>query len=719
MSRHLACRCYQIMYILKCIQIGVFVNYKLTTFSLLLAVTATLTGCSTHPSYSTSDIHQAEEQKGMVVIEAEHFSSQVQDDVRKWMIFSKDSPSHQLADIDPMHYANASEGKYIEILPDTRTNHNDKLIKGQNFSNMPGKIAVLSYPVKFSTPGKYYVWARAFSTGSEDNGVHIGLNDEWPESSQRLQLCKGKQKWTWSSAQRVKTNHCGVPNTISVTIPTAGVHNIMISMREDGFELDQLLLTQDKSFRPQGIAPQKPVQNTTTASKAESSTRPNVLFILADDHRWDMLGKFHSIVKTPNLDQLANQGTVFKNAFVTTPICASSRVSILTGLTERTHDFTFSRPKTGSVESANMYPNILKQAGYNTAFVGKYEIGISGDNDERFDFFKPLLQAKTAEYNGKTLPQTYYIAELAKEFIGQPEQSAAPWVMAVNFWDPHAHDIDQIDQYHYPEEFESWYDDVTIPEAKFSDDETYDALPDFLKRSIGRVRWQYRYSTPDMYQRMVKRYYRAISGVDKAVGMIYEKLQQTGMADNTVIVYMGDNGYNLNERQLAGKWFGWEEDLRVPLIVYDPRNPVDQGQEIDKMVLNIDIPSTIIDLSGGTIPSTYQGESFLPLLDQSQSTPWRDEFFFEHMYQPKRVFIPPTVGIRTEQWKYVDFYKNDFEQLYDLVNDPEEKYNLIDELEHQAIVKELSDKVDQYIQQYEAQRTLEVKQRESFINVRN
>ncbi|MBT4883364.1 MAG: hypothetical protein HON44_05250, partial [Glaciecola sp.] len=106
----------------------------MTTFSLLLVVTATLTGCNTHPSHPSSDTHQAQEKNGMVVIEAEHFSSQLQDDVRKWMVFSKDSPSHQLADVDPMHYADASEGRYIEILPDTRTNHNDKLIKDQNFT---------------------------------------------------------------------------------------------------------------------------------------------------------------------------------------------------------------------------------------------------------------------------------------------------------------------------------------------------------------------------------------------------------------------------------------------------------------------------------------------------------------------------------------------------------------------------------------------------------
>lgn len=452
--------------------------------------------------------------------------------------------------------------------------------------------------------------------------------------------------------------------------------------------------------------------------KAPQEKAPNILFILSDDHRWDLIGKYHPVIKTPNLDELANKGTVFKNAFVTTPICATSRVSILSGLTERTHDFTFGRPKTGQVESANMYPNILKQGGYQTAFIGKYEIGISGDNNERFDFFKPMLHNKTEMYKGQELPQSYYIAAVAKDFIEQAQQSDKPWSMAVNFWNPHALDKDEVDQYHYPEEFEDMYADVTIAPAKLSDDATYEALPEFLKRSIGRVRWQFRFSTPQMYQKMVKRYYRAISAVDKSIGMIYDKLEEAGMADNTIVIYMSDNGYKLNERQLAGKWFGWEEDLRVPLIIYDPRNQVSHGQEIQKMVLNIDIPSTIVDFAGLQAPATYQGQSLLPLINQQKNIDWRDEFFFEHMYQPKRVFIPPTVGIRTERWKYVDFYKNDYQQLYDLQNDPEEKLNLIDDEKHQDVVSRLSNRVDDYIKKYESQRSEEVKQRESFINVR-
>lgn len=188
-----------------------------------------------------------------LVIEAEDFASQHLDDKRRWLVISKDTAEHNYADPDLPHFQTASGGQYIEILPDTRVNHYDSLIRGENFSEAGGEVAVLTYPTYFTHPGTYYVWSRAFSSGSEDNGMHIGLNGEWPQSSQRVQFCQGKHQWSWSSAQRTKDNHCGIPNTITLDIPTKGVHTVMVSMREDGFELDKLILTQDKAYQPKGI----------------------------------------------------------------------------------------------------------------------------------------------------------------------------------------------------------------------------------------------------------------------------------------------------------------------------------------------------------------------------------------------------------------------------------------------------------------------------------
>ncbi|MDO6719840.1 hypothetical protein Q4575_10530 [Psychrosphaera sp. 1_MG-2023] len=229
--------------------------------ALIICLLAFITGCNSHPALaSTMYVAKSSlntpssmvENTNLIAIEAENFASQHLDHKRRWLVMSEDTSTHNYPDADLPHYETASGKSYIEILPDTRVNHYETLVRGENFSAQGGNVAVLTYPVYFDKPGKYYVWSRAFSTGSEDNGVHIGLNGHWPETSQRVQFCHGKHKWTWSSAQRTIGNHCGVPNTISVNVPTKGVHTLMISMREDGFELDKLLLTQDVNYQPRG-----------------------------------------------------------------------------------------------------------------------------------------------------------------------------------------------------------------------------------------------------------------------------------------------------------------------------------------------------------------------------------------------------------------------------------------------------------------------------------
>ena len=183
------------------------------------------------------------ESEGMVVVEAEHFSTQELTKTRKWYQVDKHYRNSTTSDDEP-HYQSASGNAYLEILPDTRTNHDEELIHGENFSNEPGKLGVLNYYVLISNPGKYYVWVRAYSTGTEDNGIHVGLNDKWVESGRRMQWCEGKQQWTWASKQRTQEEHCGVEKLIYLNIPEPGVHKISFSMREDGFEFDKWILNQ-------------------------------------------------------------------------------------------------------------------------------------------------------------------------------------------------------------------------------------------------------------------------------------------------------------------------------------------------------------------------------------------------------------------------------------------------------------------------------------------
>ena len=204
----------------------------------------------------TSEKTFFEEKNGLVAIEAEYFYKQSNTDVRQWYRTSINEVSKVGRDDDEQHSTGASNNAYIEILPDERVAHSDKIEKGRNFTDDAGSMAVIHYKVKINTAGRYYVWARAFSTGSEDNGVHVGLNGEWPENGKRMQWCEGKKNWTWASKHRTKESHCGVPKEIYLDINKPGIHDIQFSMREDGFEMDKFILTTNPDYIPIEFGPE-------------------------------------------------------------------------------------------------------------------------------------------------------------------------------------------------------------------------------------------------------------------------------------------------------------------------------------------------------------------------------------------------------------------------------------------------------------------------------
>ncbi|MCB1120374.1 MAG: hypothetical protein KJT03_02395 [Verrucomicrobiae bacterium] len=223
-----------------------------------------------------ADIRNYVESDGIIAVEAEHFVAQSNDGIRRWFITTEDSLPLDLPDPDGNHADTATGGAYIEILPDTRTNHDEPLVRyldeknEANFSPVPGQMGILSYPVYFNNAGLYIFWARAYSTGSEDNGIHVGINGSWPESSSRVQLCEGKHQWTWSSAQRRSNNHCGEPQTVILSIPQPGLHTIQLSMREDGFELDKFILTKDFNFIPEGESIPASIRKEAEPSRGET-----------------------------------------------------------------------------------------------------------------------------------------------------------------------------------------------------------------------------------------------------------------------------------------------------------------------------------------------------------------------------------------------------------------------------------------------------------------
>jgi arylsulfatase A-like enzyme len=435
------------------------------------------------------------------------------------------------------------------------------------------------------------------------------------------------------------------------------------------------------------------------SSCTENEKRPNIIFLLTDDQRWDALGcAGNPFIKTPNMDELAGKGVRFEKAFVTTPICAASRASIFTGLYERTTGFTFGQPPLPKKYTDISYPKLLKDAGYRTGFVGKFGIKVPEEVlAQWFDYFKPTHWPYFQEVDGVKKHLTDINMDLAIDFITN-DQSEKPFCLSLSTWAPHADD-DEEQQYFWPSSSDSLYQNVEIPEAIPGDADFFNSLPEFVRKSMNRIRWYWRFNNPDKYQKMVKGYYRMISGVDTALGRLLNELNKTSQDENTVIILMGDNGYFLGERGFAGKWTMHDLSIRVPLIIFDPRLADSQKGRIDQsMVLNIDVPPTILDLAHVSIPSEMQGRSLIPMI-AGEKVPGRKEILTEHLWNIPE--IPKTEAVRTKQWKYIRYPQHpEYVELYNLQKDPREKKNLATEAEYSSIHRMLKTKCDSLIKKF-------------------
>ncbi len=435
-----------------------------------------------------------------------------------------------------------------------------------------------------------------------------------------------------------------------------------------------------------------------------TSNKPNIIFILTDDQRFDALGYAgNQLISTPEMDKLAKEGTYFRNAMVTTPICAASRASILTGLYERTHNFNF---QTGNIRASymeNSYPTILKNNGYKTAFYGKYGVRYD-DLDKQFDDFESYdrnnAYADRRGYYYKTLGKdtvhlTRYTGQQALNYINKADASQ-PFCLSLSFSAPHAHDSAE-DQYFWQAESDKLLRDTIMPGPELGEDKYFEAQPKIVRDGFNRLRWTWRYDTPEKYQHSVKGYFRMISGIDREITKIRAELKKKGLDKNTVIIFMGDNGYFLGERQLAGKWLLYDNSVRVPLVVYDPR--INKHQDSEEMALNIDVPPTILDLAGIKPPKTWQGKSLIPLVSGQTNSLERDTVLIEHIWEFEH--IPPSEGVRTKEWKYFR-YVNDqsIEELYNLKKDPQEIQNLADNEKYAAKLKAFRQKTDELITKY-------------------
>ena len=434
---------------------------------------------------------------------------------------------------------------------------------------------------------------------------------------------------------------------------------------------------------------------------ADAGERPNIIMLLTDDQRWDTLGCMgNQIIETPNVDRLAAGGVVFDNVFVTTSICMTNRACIFTGQYAARHGVINFRTNFTPQQLAQTYPGRLKSAGYHLGFIGKW--GVGKPPQKLFDYNQgwPGQNKYLHVADGKVRHLTSIMSDQAIEFLDSTPADK-PFSLSISFKASHVQDgppkrfLDNPkfpqfknlyqkhpSQFFYDPRLAGLYADATIPPAPLSDPAFFESLPQFLRESENRIRWQIRFPTPEQYQESVKAYYRLISGVDDVVGRIVKKLKDKGLADNTIVLFHGDNGFYLGERGFAGKWYPHEVSLRVPLVVYDPRLPAAQrGTRRDQMALSIDLAPTILAMAGVEIPERMQGENLVPVL-KGKSPAWRSEFFYEHLFNHKT--IPRTEGVRDQRHKYIRFIDSDplHEELYDLKNDPDEADSLAQKPEH-------------------------------------
>ncbi len=427
--------------------------------------------------------------------------------------------------------------------------------------------------------------------------------------------------------------------------------------------------------------------------------KPNIVFFFADDQTTSTLGCYgNPLIKTPNIDELAARGTRFENACVSQAICWVSRTTILTGLTGRSYG-TPANPEMARPEAVEtLYSDLLRENGYRVGYYGKWHAKMPKgfQREKHFDEFEAISRNPyyKKQPDGSLRHETELIVDRGIEFL-KTQPKGKPFALNMWFNACHAEDSDRrpgIGHFPWPRAVDGMYEDVTIAPPRLNAPEIFDGQPDFLKTTINRERYFWRWNTDEKYQTNMRAYYRMVSGIDGAIGRFLAALKEAGLDKNTIIVYSADNGYYMGNRGFAGKWSHYEEALNVPLIIADPRVPAEQhGQVTSAAALNLDLPATFLDWAGVKIPERYQGHSLQPIVTGTTPGNWRKEAFHEHFAVRNR--IPAFEGLRNDRFKYVRYFDHgDHEFLHDLKQDPDELVNLAGHPQFQDTLKEMRER---------------------------
>ncbi len=435
------------------------------------------------------------------------------------------------------------------------------------------------------------------------------------------------------------------------------------------------------------------------------SAQPNVLFMLCDDLRPDALGCYGSKhVKTPNIDRIAKEGVLFKNTFCTTSLCSPSRASILSGLYAHTHGVT--NNFTEYPATMPSFPGLLHDAGYATAYFGKYHMG--EENDEPRPGFDTFVTHKgqgkyfDTEWNlngkeRKVIPGYYttVVTDMAMDWLKQ-QSPDKPWCAFIGHKAPHS--------FYTPEpKYEHTFDDVRVPYPATAFQ--LDDKPAWMKQRLHTWHgiygplFEWRKKFPDDrpeavkdFENMVHGYWGTVLSVDDSVGRMMKWLEETGQLENTLIIFMGDNGLLEGEHGMVDKRTAHEASLRIPAVARFPA--MGRGKTIQQQVLTVDIAPSVLELCGAAPLPKSHGKSWVKLVKEGDSD-WRTAWFYHYNYEKQFPYTPNVRAIRTDRWKYIHYPHGDgspdkhLAELYDLQTDPEETKNLISKPELAAQVGEL------------------------------
>jgi N-acetylglucosamine-6-sulfatase len=434
-----------------------------------------------------------------------------------------------------------------------------------------------------------------------------------------------------------------------------------------------------------------PVPREVVAQKVPGAKARNIVFILADDHRYDAMSFMgHPFARTPQLDAMAKNGVHLKNALVTTSLCSPSRASILTGLYTFRHRVI---DNNRAIPAGTVYfPQYLQQAGYATAFIGKWHMG--GDSDEArpgFDHwisfrgqghYLPPNPDYTLNVNGRRVKQKGYITDeltdYAVEWLAQQKPGEKPFFLYLSHKAVHAN-FTPADRH-----------EGKLASLPFKRPAT-EAKPD---PAANKPRWladqrnswhgvDFPYHSDLDIGNYYKRYCETLSAVDDGVGRLMAQLKKMGIHDETLVVYMGDNGFMFGEHGLIDKRVAYEASIRVPMLMQCPQL-FKGGTVVDQVVANIDIAPTILEAAGVRVPAHMDGRSFIPLA-QGRAVTWRDYFLYVYYWEKNFPQSPTVFSLRGDRFKYITYYGLwDVDELYDLKNDPDESMNLIQRPEHRA-----------------------------------